>query len=391
MGRTREAAANGTVQETGTEPHKKLRKGAYPVAETRPKALIAMSGGVDSTVSAYLMMRAGFDCVGVTMRLFDTTDIGTPTEKSCCSIENVDDARSVCDKLGIPFYPIWYRDEFRAMVMDKFVDDYEHGRTPNPCVECNRALKFDHLFQKARELGCSTLVTGHYARISYNETTGRFELKKAVYEDKDQSYVLYAMTQDQLAHIRFPLGDYTKPEVRAIAEEQGFVNAKRHESQDICFIPDGDYAAFIERYTGKTYPAGNYVDRDGNVLGQHRGIIHYTVGQRKGLGITFGEPRYVCDIRPEQNEVVLGKNEDLFRTELLADDVNFISVAGLDGTVQCTAKVRYKQPDKPATVIPLPDGTVKVVFEEPQRAITRGQAVVFYQGDTVLGGGTIVE
>jgi len=350
-----------------------------------------MSGGVDSSVAACLMKEAGYDCMGVTMRLFDNEDAGISSEKSCCSLSDVEDARGVAFKLGMPFYVFNFQDKFQEKVMDRFVQAYENGCTPNPCIDCNRYLKFDHLFRRAQDLGCEYVVTGHYARVEYNDATGRYELKKAVDSNKDQSYVLYSLTQEQLAHIQFPLGGMTKPEARQLAEEHGFVNARKHDSQDICFVPNGKYTDFIERYTGKTYPTGNFVDAEGNVLGQHQGIIHYTVGQRKGLGVAFGEPRYVCDVRPAENEVVLGKNEDLFRRELVAGDVNWISIDYLDEPLRVTAKVRYKQPDRPAVVVPLDDGTIRVVFDDPQRAITRGQAVVLYNGDTVVGGGTILE
>lgn len=355
------------------------------------RALIAMSGGVDSSVAAYLMQEQGFDCVGVTMRLFDNPDAGISSEKSCCSLSDVEDARAVCAKLGIPYYVFNFKDRFQECVMDRFVAAYENGRTPNPCIDCNRFLKFDNLYRRAEELGCRCIVTGHYARISFDEATGRWRLKKAVYEDKDQSYVLYSLTQEQLAHTRFPLGELTKPEVREIAVQQHFLNARKHESQDICFVPQGKYSDFIERYTGRTYPNGSFVDRQGNVLGEHKGIIRYTVGQRKGLGLSLPSPMYVCEVAPERNEVVLGTNEDLFSTELVANDINLISLDHIEGELRVSAKVRYRQPARPATVTQLDDDTIRVVFDEPQRAITRGQAVVLYDGDVVVGGGTIVE
>ena len=260
-------------------------------------ALIAMSGGVDSAVAAYLMKQAGYRCVGATMRLYENEDMAVCSEKTCCSLEDVEDARAVAGRIGIPYYVFNFKQDFSRQVMDRFVSCYESGCTPNPCIDCNRFLKFDRMYRRARELGLHYVVTGHYARIVQGEN-GRWLLLKGPDPRKDQSYVLYAMTQEQLAHTRFPLGEMRKEEVRAIAERQGFVNAKKHDSQDICFVPQGDYAAFIRKRTGKTYPEGDFVDAQGHVLGRHRGIIHYTVGQRRGLGVSGGRPLYVQEIRP---------------------------------------------------------------------------------------------
>ncbi len=355
------------------------------------KALIAMSGGVDSSVSAYLMQNDGWDCIGVTMRLFDNGDVNLSSEKSCCSLSDVEDARAVCASLDIPYYVFNFKDRFKECVMDRFVSDYENGRTPNPCIDCNRFLKFDNLYKRAKELNCDVIVTGHYARIAQDPETGRWLLKRAVYDNKDQSYVLYSLTQDQLAHTRFPLGELTKPEVRDIAVAQHLRNAKKHESQDICFVPKGTYSEFIEDYTGKTYPHGEFVDTEGNVLGEHKGIIRYTVGQRKGLGLSLKQPMYVCKVDPLTNRVILGLHEDLFSRELIANDINLISVEKIEAPMKVTAKVRYRQKAEPATVTQLDDDTIRVVFDEPQRAITKGQAVVLYDGDVVVGGGTITE
>lgn len=356
------------------------------------RALIAMSGGVDSSASAELMLRAGYDCVGVTMRLFDHDDPEVRPDKACCTEDDVADAVLVCLKKDIPHHVVDFKAQFKEAVMDPFVDDYENGRTPNPCINCNRYLKFEELFRQADALDCDLVVTGHYARVVHNDETGRWELKKATFLEKDQSYVLFNLTQDQLERIRFPLGDMSKTDARAVAEEAGFKNAQKHESQDICFVPTGKYTDFIEHYTGKTYPHGEFVDvRNGNVLGEHKGIIRYTVGQRKGLGLALPQPMYVTKVDPAENKVYLGLNEDLFTTTLVADDVNWISIEGLSEgeSIRVTAKVRYKQPDKPATVTAMSDGCIQVVFDEPQRAITKGQAVVLYDGDTVVGGGTI--
>lgn len=353
------------------------------------KAIIAMSGGVDSSVAALLMKEQGYDCIGATMKLFRNEDIGVPREHSCCSLDDVEDARSVAYKLGIPYYVFNFSDRFREEVIDRFVCAYENGRTPNPCIDCNRYLKFDKLYQRARELGCDCVATGHYARIERDETSGRYLLKKAVDADKDQSYVLYSMSQEQLAHTRFPLGGMTKPEVRRIAEAQGFVNARKHDSQDICFVQDGNYSEFIEQHTGKKYPEGNFIDTSGNILGRHRGIIHYTVGQRKGLGLAFAAPMYVCAVNAEDNTVTLGRNDELFSKKLIAKDINLISRASIYEPLRVKAKIRYRQAEQWATAVQLDGDTLSVEFDEPQRAITSGQAVVLYDGDTVVGGGTI--
>ena len=353
------------------------------------KALVAMSGGVDSSVAAFLTQQAGFDCIGVTMRLYDNMPDECSDSNTCCSLEDVEDARSVARRLGMPFYAFNFKADFREKVIEKFIRCYECGLTPNPCIECNRHLKFDHLLRRGTELGCDCVVTGHYAQIKQDEQTGRYILYKAADASKDQSYVLYCLTQEQLAHTRFPLGGLTKSEARAIAEKQGFINARKHDSQDICFVPDGDYAAFMERYTGKEYPAGNFLDLKGNVVGQHQGAVRYTLGQRKGLGLAMGAPVYVCAKDMEQNTVTVGPNEALFATTLLANDWNWFPFPALTEPLRVSAKARYNQPPQPATVYPEADGTARVVFDAPQRALTPGQAVVLYDGDMVVGGGTI--
>ena len=353
------------------------------------KAIIAMSGGVDSSVAALLTKETGDECIGATMKLFHNEDIGVKREKTCCSLDDVEDARNVCYRMGIRYYVFNFSERFKEDVMDRFVDAYEHGATPNPCIDCNRYLKFDKMFQRMRELEYDYIVTGHYARVEYDEEKNRYLLKKAVDDTKDQSYVLYMLTQEQLAHISLPLGGLHKTEVREIAEKHGFVNARKHDSQDICFVPDGDYAKFIEQYTGRKSIPGDFVDTEGNILGKHKGIIHYTLGQRRGLGIPAASRLYVCDISPKTNQVVLGNNEDLFHSELTATKVNLISCESLKEPMRLKAKIRYRHPEQEALAWQTEDGVLHVRFDKPQRAITRGQAVVLYDGDIVVGGGVI--
>ena len=347
-----------------------------------------MSGGVDSSVAAYLMKQRGFDCIGVTMKLFSNEEIGCSRAKTCCSLEDVEDARSVAYRLGIPYYVFNFTEDFGRQVIDRFVAAYENGATPNPCIDCNRYLKFERLYRRASELGCDRVATGHYARIE--KQGDRYLLKKASDESKDQSYVLYAMTQEQLAHTAFPCGALSKTKTRQIAEEQGFLNAEKPDSQDICFVPDGDYAAFIRRYTGKSYPDGPFVTTRGEIIGRHRGIIHYTVGQRKGLGISSDRPLYVQSIDAAKNTVVLGENRELFGTELNAVNFNWIAFETPPDVLRAKAKIRYRHREQWATVEVTGKNKVHLVFDAPQRAVTRGQAVVLYDGDTVLGGGEII-
>lgn len=351
------------------------------------KVIIAMSGGVDSSVAAFLMKEKGFDCIGATMKLYDNDEIGISREKTCCSLDDIEDARSVARRLSMPYYVFNFKEEFEEKVIRKFISTYENGGTPNPCIDCNRYLKFEKLFQRMSELEYNYVVTGHYAKIEEND--GWFYLKKAVDDSKDQSYVLYSLTQYQLSHILFPLGEYTKNEIRDIAEKQGFLNARKKDSQDICFVPDGNYTDFIERYTGKKYPPGDFVDINGKPIGKHQGIIRYTNGQRKGLGVAFGQPMYVAGKNIEKNTVTLCTNEELFSKELKAVDFNWI-IPNPQNEIKCSARVRYNMREKPVTAYINDDNSVNVVFDEPQRAITRGQAVVLYDGDIVLGGGTIV-
>lgn len=351
------------------------------------KALVAMSGGVDSSVAALLMQQQGYEVTGVTMKLFANEDICVSRERSCCSLEDVEDARSVAQRLGIPYYVFNFTGRFQQDVIQRFVDAYVHGATPNPCIDCNRFLKFDQLMLRAKQLGFDYVVTGHYARIE--KQGDRYLLKKAVDLTKDQSYVLYSMTQEQLAMTLFPLGEMTKEQVRKMAEQHGLVNADKPDSQDICFVPDGDYASFIEKYTGKRFEPGPFVDTSGRVLGQHKGIIRYTIGQRKGLGISSTEPLYVCQLKPETNQVVLGREKELYATQLEAREINLIPFDNLEQPIKVKAKIRYRQAEQPATVEQIGPDRLRITFDQPQRAITKGQSVVLYNGDYVVGGGII--
>ena len=354
----------------------------------RPRALIAMSGGVDSSVAAWLMQRDGFDCTGITMRLTRNEAVDTEGLHTCCSERDIEDAAEVAYAMDIPYEVLDFTADFQEKIIDKFIRVYEAGGTPNPCIDCNKYMKFDHLLRWAEAHGLDYVVTGHYARVEQDEATGRWLLKKGLDEGKDQSYVLYNLTQEQLAHIRLPLGGLHKTEVREIAEQHKFVNARKHDSQDICFVPDGDYARFMEDFTGKHYPAGDFLDESGRVVGTHNGAVRYTIGQRKGLGLAMGAPVYVCGKDMQANTVTVGPEEMLFDRIVYADEVNWIAIPELTGPLRVTARTRYHQVEQAATVYPAECG-FRLEFDQPQRAPTPGQAVVLYQGDTVLGGGTI--
>ena len=341
-----------------------------------------MSGGVDSTVAALLLKERGYDCIGCTMKLYDGA-VGS----RCCSLEDVEDARAAAFRLGMPYYVFNFKDAFRELVMDKFAAFYESGRTPSPCIDCNRYLKFGKLRQRAEILGCDYIATGHYARIE--QQNGRYVLKKALDATKDQTYFLYTMTQDQLAHTLFPLGELTKVQVRQIARENSFGNAGKPDSQDICFVPDGDYAAAIQRLTGRTPVPGKFVDEAGKVLGTHKGIIHYTIGQRRGLGISAPERLYVCRISAGENTVTLGSKEALLRDFGDTEEFHWISGEAPSGPVRCAVKLRSTQKEQPATAFPFGETKVRIVCDQRQRATAPGQAAVLYDGDIVLGGGVI--
>lgn len=354
------------------------------------KVMIAMSGGVDSSVAAFLMLQKGYECSGVTMKLHHFSEEDGSEPGSCLSSTAAEDARIVAEALGIPFSVCHMEDLFQKSVIDQFVHSYLRGTTPNPCICCNRHLKFNALLNEATAQGMDMIASGHYAQTFFDSSSNRWMLKKGIDSSKDQSYVLYSLTQDQLSHTIFPLGGYKKTEIREIAEEQGFVNAHKSESQDICFIPDGDYASFIERYTGKKSPEGNFVLKDGTIVGTHKGMIRYTLGQRRGLGVSYKESLYVCEKLMDTNTVVLGKNSDLFQKEFDVGDLNLIAFDHLEAPVACKVKTRYRHKEQPAYITQTGPDRIHVIFDEPQRAITPGQAAVFYDGDLVLGGGTIL-
>ena len=354
------------------------------------KVMVAMSGGVDSSAAAAIL-KENYKVTGVTLRLFTNEDIQLDRSKTCCSLEDVEDARRVANKLDIDFYVYNFGDRFKECVIDKFNNSYINGLTPNPCIDCNRFIKFDALLKRAELLEQDYIATGHYVRRRYDEKSGRYILLKGIDPSKDQSYVLYGMTQYQLAKTLFPIGELTKPQTRELAEKYGLINANKPDSQDICFVPDGDYAKFIEGYTGEKFPEGDFIDKDGNVLGKHNGIIRYTVGQRKGLGIALGVPAYVVSKDIENNTVTLGSNDDLFTDTAYAYDVNWVSIDRPTEPLRVSARARYNQKEQPATLYPLENGNIKVVFDKPQRASTYGQALVCYDGDILLGGGTCCE
>lgn len=356
-------------------------------ANVKKSVMVGMSGGVDSSVVAALLVEQGYNVVGVTMELWDNE--GGTRHAMCSSLDAVNDAKRVADKLGIPHYVLNMKAEFKGNVIEYFIDEYVKGCTPNPCIACNKKIKFGLMLNKAKAMGIDYIATGHYAKTEFDEQSGRYLLKKSESISKDQTYVLYGMTQEQLASTLFPLGNYkTKDEIRAIAERIGLKIANKPDSQEICFI-EGDYGDFIEEKRPGTCKSGDFVDTEGKVLGRHKGIINYTIGQRKGLGIALGKPVFVNSINVEKNQVVLGEEEGIFTDELTAKDINLIAVENLEKETEVTAKIRYTAKEAKACIYPLGNGLIKVKFEQKQRAITPGQAVVFYQGSSVLGGGTI--
>lgn len=355
------------------------------------KVVVGLSGGVDSSVAAYLLKKQGYDVIGVTMQIWQDDEQQIVEENGgCCGLSAVDDARRVAAKLDIPYYVMNFKKEFKDFVMQPFVEEYLHGRTPNPCILCNRYVKWEALLDRSMALGADYIATGHYARI-VQLPNGRVVIRNSVTAKKDQTYALYNLTQEQLSRTLMPVGEFEKDEIRKIAEEIGLVVATKPDSQDICFVPDNDYAAVIKREAAERVPKpGNFVTTDGNIIGQHKGIIHYTVGQRKGLNLAMGHPVFVTQIRPETNEVVIGEAEEVFTDSLICDQVNFMAVEDIVEPVEVVAKIRYSHSGSACTIEKLQDGKIKCTFHEPVRAVTPGQAVVFYQNDYVFGGGTIL-
>lgn len=345
----------------------------------KKKILLGMSGGVDSSVSAVLLQEQGYDVIGATMKMWEDTE------------KAIEDAKKVCNKLGIEHHVIDCTEKFRCHVINKFISEYENAKTPNPCVECNRYLKFGAFYEKAKELGCEYIATGHYAKTEYSEKYKRYVLKKSDEEKKDQTYFLYYIPKEEIEYIIFPLQNRTsKEETRKIAEKNNLEVAQKKDSQEICFIPDNDYQKFLQKYSSQKPKVGNIVLKDGTVLGKHDGLINYTIGQRKGLGISYKEPLYVIKLDIQKNQVIVGTEQDLYSKELIADEINWLAIDQLKEPLKLKAKVRYRAKEAECTVYPIENEQVKVIFDEPQRAITPGQSVVFYDKDIVVGGGKII-
>lgn len=353
----------------------------------KERVLLGMSGGVDSAAAAALLARRGYQPVGCTLSLVSSADIGQ--EGSCCSLEDVEDARSVAARLGMDHFVFNFKDLFRTQVMEDFVAEYRRGRTPNPCVRCNRYVKFPALLRRADDLGIAHVATGHYARVDWDGASGRWRLLRGADRRKDQSYFLYPLTQEQLSRLLLPVGDYTKDQIRALAEELGLVNARKRDSQDICFVPGGDYMEFLTRFGGVEPRPGDFVDASGKVLGRHRGLERYTAGQRRGLGVSADRPLYVTGKDLAANTVVLGDEADLYSSVVWTESFNWVSLPPQAGPVAVTAKTRYSQREAEAALYPEADGRARLEFVQPQRAVAPGQSLVAYLGETVVGGGVI--
>lgn len=356
----------------------------------RKKVLLGMSGGVDSSVAAALLIKQGYDVIGTTLQIWQDKDTEiVHKEGGCCSLSAVDDARSVANSLKIPYYVLNFKDIFRKTVIEYFKDEYLKGRTPNPCIACNRSVKFEAMLNKALSMGIDYISTGHYAKIIYDKKTNKYKLKKAIDDTKDQTYALYNMTQEQLKRTLFPVGDYSKKDIRAIAEELKLIVADKPDSQEICFVDDNDYGGFIKRSLNKPIKKGSFINTSGDIIGTHRGIIYYTIGQRKGLGIAFGKPMYVININAATNTIMLGDGEEVYKDSLIANDLNFINGKYPKGKMSVKAKIRYLAKETPVIIQMIKEDEIKVDFENEQKAITPGQSVVFYIEDEVIGGGII--
>lgn len=356
--------------------------------------VVAMSGGVDSSVAAVLLQKQGYNCIGITMKLWDYELVGGNVnhESGCCSLDSINDARAVCAKIGIPHYVVNFSKPFHKEVVDNFIDEYVGGRTPNPCVLCNTKIKWESLIEKAIELGADYIATGHYSRVQFNEASGRYELLGAEDGNKDQSYALWGIKQESLARTLFPLSELTKPEVREIAKSIDLRTANKSESMEICFVPDNNYKRFLNSVVKgleEKVAEGELVTTGGEVVGQHSGYPFFTIGQRRGIGKGFGKPMYVVDTDAENNRVIIGEEKELYSSELIAKNVNMISIADAKDGVKATVKIRYKDKGNNATIFTLPENKMRIVFDEPQKAVTPGQSAVFYDGDRVLGGGII--